>query len=147
VRGYHASCGTLEWRWTRSDLESALVGRRFSDWCERGTGNDVGDYHTERLASAVEIPQCSFNFIRPHARLRFGAMRRTPAMLAGCFDRLLTWRSVFAWPLPPKRPADVLRDEIKALAPRRRRRAPTLRLTSLGAWSNLNFGLLPEPGT
>jgi IS1 family transposase len=122
-----------------------LFLRRSCSYLHRRTSGRVRN--PERLASAVGILRCSYNFIRPHARLRVGALRRTPAMFAGCFDRPLTWRSVFAWPLPPKRPADVLRDELKALAPRRRRREPTLRLTSLGAWSDLNFGLLPEPGT
>jgi hypothetical protein len=84
----------------------------------------------ERPASAVEILRCSYNFIRPHARLRLGAQARTPAMLAGRFDRPLSWRTVFTWPLRPPSPAQVL---AAALNDRRGRAAPTVRVTSSGA--------------
>jgi hypothetical protein len=38
---------------------------------------------------------------RPPTRLRFSDVTHTPAMQAGIFDRALTWRSVFAWPVRP----------------------------------------------
>jgi hypothetical protein len=74
----------------------------------------------DRLANVVEIVRCSYNFIRSHARLQLGLRARTPAMVAGIFDRILSWRSVFAWPAPPPMPATVLA-----------RADPTVRLTSL----------------
>jgi hypothetical protein len=70
--------------------------------------------------SVAEILQCAYNFIRPRARLQLGTQPRTPAMLAGVFARVLSWRSVFGWPLPPPTPATVLR----------RATDPTVRLTS-----------------
>jgi hypothetical protein len=81
---------------------------------------------TERLASVVEIMRCSYNFIRPHARLQLGRRPRTPSMLAGIFDRVLSWRSVFAWPVPPPKPAAVLAladptPRLTTWPPRRRR--------------------------
>jgi hypothetical protein len=54
-----------------------------------------------RLASAVEIVRCSYNFIRPHQALRFGTVTRTPAMQAGAATRPMSWREIFCWPLMP----------------------------------------------
>jgi hypothetical protein len=73
-----------------------------------GTSLIVHRRYPERLASVVEIVRCAYNFIRPHARLQLGRAARTPAMVAGIFDRVLSWRSVFAWPAPPPKPAAVL---------------------------------------
>ena len=56
----------------------------------------------ERLASAVEILRCAYNLIRLHARLCLGLEPRTPAMQAGIFNGLLSWRSVFEWPGRPR---------------------------------------------
>ena len=39
--------------------------------------------------------RCYYNFVRPHAALRFGREIRTPAMRAGLVTRRLTLREVF----------------------------------------------------
>jgi transposase-like protein len=91
--------------------------RRSCSYLHRRTSGRVRN--PERLASVVEILRCSYNFIRPHARLQLGKQARTPAMLAGIFERVLSWRSVFAWPVPPPKPAVVLA-----------RALPTVRLTT-----------------
>jgi hypothetical protein len=105
-----------------------LFLRRSRSYLDRRTSGRVRN--PERLASAVEILRCSYNFIRPHARLRLGTKARTPAMLAGRLDRPLSWRNVFTWPLRPPTPAQVL---ATALSDRRGRAAPTVRVTSLSA--------------
>jgi hypothetical protein len=95
-----------------------LLLRRSCSYLHRRTSGPVRN--ARRLASVVEILRCSYNFIRPHGRLRLGPLERTPAMVAGSFSTVLSWRSVFAWPLPPPTPATVLR----------RATEPTVRLTS-----------------
>jgi hypothetical protein len=99
--------------------------RRSCSYLHRRTSGRVRN--PERLASVVEIVRCSYNFIRPHARLQLGMRMRTPAMVARIFDRVLTWRSVFAWPVPAPRPAVVLARadptvRLTTWLPRRRRR-------------------------
>jgi transposase-like protein len=91
--------------------------RRSCSYLHRRTSGRVRN--PERLASVVEIVRCAYNFIRPHARLQLGHTARTPAMVAGIFDRILSWSSVFAWPAPPPKPASVLA-----------RALPTIRLTT-----------------
>jgi hypothetical protein len=91
--------------------------RRSCSYLHRRTSGRVRN--PERLANVVEIVRCSYNFIRPRARLRLGARQRTPAMQAGIFDRVLSWRSIFGWPVPPPKPAALLA-----------RALPTLRLTT-----------------
>ena len=54
-----------------------------------------------RLAAAVDLVRCNYNFLRPHQSLRFGDVTRTPAMQAGVFTRPLSWREVFTWPIKP----------------------------------------------
>jgi hypothetical protein len=76
----------------------------------------------ERLASAVEVLRCAYNFIRPHQALHFGKTVRTPAMQAGIFGRPLSWREVFTWPLHPQfvtHPGVVI-SPIASLVPSRR---------------------------
>jgi IS1 family transposase len=89
-----------------------LFLRRSCSYLHRRTSGKVRN--PERLASAVEILRCAYNFIRPHARLRLGREGRTPAMQAGIFDRVLSWRAVFGWPLRPPRPAVVLAQSLAA---------------------------------
>jgi hypothetical protein len=91
-----------------------LFLRRSCSYLHRRTSGPVRN--PERLASVVEIVRCSYNFIRPRARLQLGRAARTPAMVAGIFDRVLSWSSVFAGPAPPPKPATVL--------------LPTIRLTT-----------------
>jgi hypothetical protein len=122
-----------------------LFLRRSCSYLHRRTSGRVRN--PTRLASAVEILRCSYNFIRPHARLRLGPTPRTPAMLAGSFDRPLSWRRVFTWPLRPPSPAQVLATAMSDQAVRRGSAHPTLRVTSLGALSDLNVALLPGAGT
>jgi len=57
----------------------------------------------QRLSDALEILRSYYNFIRPHASLRFGHVTRTPAMQAGIFDCPLTFRQILSWvPTPPR---------------------------------------------
>lgn len=51
---------------------------------------------------AVDVLRCYYNFIKPHAALRFGDVTRTPAMQAEIFRRALTFREIFNWVPPPK---------------------------------------------
>ena len=93
--------------------------RRSCSYLHRRTSGRVRN--PERLASVVEIVRCSYNFIRPHARLRLGHQERTPAMQAGIFARVLSWRSVFAWPAPPPKPVLAPTIRLPSWPPRRRR--------------------------
>jgi len=56
--------------------------------------------------------RCHYNYIKPHQRLRFGQVTRTPAMQAGIFDRAQSWRGIFAWPPKPPTPAQNLELEL-----------------------------------
>jgi hypothetical protein len=56
----------------------------------------------QRLDQMLQILRCYYNFIRPHASLRFGRVTRTPAMQAGITKGALTFREVFTW-VPPLR--------------------------------------------
>jgi hypothetical protein len=76
-----------------------LFLRRSCSYMHRRTSGKVRN--PERLASAVEILRCAYNNIRSHARLCLGREARTPAMQARIFDRVLSWREVFGWPLRP----------------------------------------------
>ncbi len=49
-----------------------------------------------RLANQWELARCHYNFVRPHAGLRFGQETRTPAMVAGLSQRALSFRDIFA---------------------------------------------------
>ncbi len=49
-----------------------------------------------RLAHQLELARCHYNFVRPHAGLRFGQEIRTPAMVAGLSQRALSFRDIFA---------------------------------------------------
>jgi len=83
-----------------------LFLRRSCSYLHRRTSGKVRN--PERLASVVELIRCSYNFIKPHARLCLGKDARTPAMEAGASGRVLSWREVFAWVVRPARPALVL---------------------------------------
>ena len=52
---------------------------------------------------AVDVLCCYYNFIKPHAALRFGEVTRTPATQAGIFKRALTFREVVNGVPPPRR--------------------------------------------
>jgi transposase-like protein/IS1 family transposase len=56
----------------------------------------------ERLEEHLELVRCHYNFLRPHAALRFGTATKTPAMQAGLVNRRLTFRDIFLFspPLP-----------------------------------------------
>ena len=88
-----------------------LFLRRSCSYLHRRTSGKVRN--PERLASVVEVLRCAYNYIRPHARLCLGRDARTPAMQAGIFDRVLSWRNVFGWHVRAPRPAVVL---VQALA-------------------------------
>jgi len=49
----------------------------------------------EKLLDSVRLLQCYYNFVRPHASLKFGKETRTPAMQAGLANRRLTLRDIF----------------------------------------------------
>ena len=51
-------------------------------------------YH-EHLEDRLELLRCYHNFVRPHLRLKFGKVVRTPAMQAGLVARDLTFREIF----------------------------------------------------
>ena len=57
----------------------------------------------ERIQEALELVRVFYNFVTPHGSLKFGKVKRTPAMQAGIFDRPLTIREIFNW-VPPTRP-------------------------------------------
>jgi len=57
----------------------------------------------DRLADAIDLLRCFYNFIRPHSSLKFGGVKRTPGMQGGLFDRALTWREILSWVPPPRR--------------------------------------------
>jgi len=49
-----------------------------------------------RLTIHLELPRCHYNFLRPHAGLRFGRDTRTPAMVARISDGVMSFRDIFA---------------------------------------------------
>ena len=51
-----------------------------------------------RLARQLELSRCHYNWMRPHADLRFGHEVRTPAMVAGLTARALSFREIFTAP-------------------------------------------------
>jgi IS1 family transposase len=51
------------------------------------------------LAHLLELARCHYDFVRPHAGLRFGQELRTPAMVAGLSQRVASFRNLFA-PVP-----------------------------------------------
>ena len=51
---------------------------------------------TGRLATQLEFARCHYNWMRPHAGLRFGHETRTPAMVAGLSARMLSFPDIFA---------------------------------------------------
>jgi hypothetical protein len=65
-----------------------------------------------RLAMMVDLLRCHYNYIKPHLRLRFGTVTRTPAMQAKIFSKALSWRAVFAWPPRPPTPAQQIASEL-----------------------------------
>jgi IS1 family transposase len=51
---------------------------------------------SDRLTHQLELARCHYNFLRPHAGLRFGLEVRTPAMVAGLSNRVLSFCNIFA---------------------------------------------------
>jgi len=47
------------------------------------------------LEDHMELRRCHYNFVRPHAALKFGQEVRTPAMQAGLTNKQLTFREIF----------------------------------------------------
>ena len=86
-----------------------LVLRRSCSYLHRRTSGRVRN--PARLAAAVDVVRCSYNFLRPHGRLRLGTQARTPAMQVGAARRRLSWRDVFGavaipqFPTSPGQPA------------------------------------------
>jgi len=83
-----------------------LLKRRCCSYLNRRTPAPMRK--PQRLTDALEVLRAYYNFIRPHAALRFGSVTRTPAMQAGLFDRPLTFREIFCWVPPPIRPTPKL---------------------------------------
>ena len=52
-------------------------------------------HQEEKLTRHLDLLQCYYNFIRRHQALRFGPECRTPAMVAGLVDRVLTFGDIF----------------------------------------------------
>jgi len=50
----------------------------------------------------LEIVRAFYNFVQRHSSLKFGGVKRTPAMQAGIFERPLTIREIFSWVAPPQ---------------------------------------------
>jgi IS1 family transposase len=57
----------------------------------------------QRIQEALELVRVFYNFVMGHSSLKFGKVKRTPAMQAGIFDRPLTIREIFMW-IPPAGP-------------------------------------------
>ena len=57
----------------------------------------------QKLTDALDLLRTFYNFVRPHSSLKFGGVKRTPAMQAGITTRALTLREIFSWVPPPKR--------------------------------------------
>ena len=55
----------------------------------------------QRIQEALELVRVFYNFVMGHSSLKFGNVKRTPAMQAGIFDRPLTIREIFMWIPPP----------------------------------------------
>jgi len=51
---------------------------------------------TRRLTHQLALARCHYNFLRPHAGLRFGQAFRTPAMVAGLAHRVMSFNDIFA---------------------------------------------------
>jgi hypothetical protein len=109
-----------------------LFLRRSVSYLHRRTSGRVRN--PERLASAVELVRCAYNYIRPHSRLRLGKQARTPAMEAGAIGRVLSWREVFGWALRPARPAVQLAQSMEAGRPPFWEPDPTVRIPSRPAF-------------
>ena len=77
-----------------------LFTRRSISYLHRKTPAPMRNPHL--LAGAVELTRCIYNFVRPHASLKFGPVTRTPAMQAGLTKRPLTLREIFSWVPPPR---------------------------------------------
>ena len=56
----------------------------------------------EKIQQALEIVRVFYNFVQRHSSLKFGGVKRTPAMQAGIFARPLTIREIFSWVAPPE---------------------------------------------
>ena len=83
-----------------------LYTRRACSYVHRRTSGRMRK--PQLLAQALELLRGYYNFIRPHASLRFGRVTRTPAMQGGLFKRALSFREIFSWvPGPDRRPAPV----------------------------------------
>ena len=59
----------------------------------------------QKLTDALDLLRTFYNFVRPHSSLKFGSVKRTPAMQAGITTRALTLREIFSWVPPPRRKA------------------------------------------
>jgi hypothetical protein len=57
----------------------------------------------QKLADAIDVLRCYYNFVRPHSALKFEKRITTPAMQAEIFSRPLSFREVFSWVPPPRR--------------------------------------------
>jgi len=56
----------------------------------------------EKIQEALAIVRVFYNFVQRHSSLKFGGVKRTPAMQAGIFERPLTIREIFNWVPPPQ---------------------------------------------
>ncbi len=80
-----------------------LFVRRACSYLQRRTNGPMRK--RERLAESCAVLHCYYNFIRPHSRLKFGRMTKTPAMQVGLRKRPLTFRDIFTWmPNPATEP-------------------------------------------
>ncbi len=70
-----------------------LTIRQGSSYLHRKTAAHARWPH--RLQEHLELLRCHYNFIRPHMALKFGTIRRTPAMQAGLASKPLTFRQIF----------------------------------------------------
>lgn len=81
-----------------------LTARRCCSYLQRR--NPGRARSPERLEGSLEILRVYYNFIRPHSILRFGRVRRTPAMQLELTKRPLSFREVMSWvPRPDPNPS------------------------------------------
>jgi hypothetical protein len=55
------------------------------------------------LSEALDVLRCYYNFMKPHAALRFRKVTRASAMQAGIFKRALTFREILHGVPPPRK--------------------------------------------
>jgi len=90
--------------------------RRTCSYLQRRTSGPMRN--PQRLEEALAINRLHYNFIKRHSVLRFGKVKRTPAMDVGAATRPLTFREIFSWVSKPQSPRRLPRLRRRAVSPR-----------------------------